>query len=405
MNDIELLNSLKENDTIVYDEYIQMLQEMKTKKEILNTHPFKIFHNEKKNAWITYLPDPTRANHRRQIKRRDKDSLEQAIVDFYQNQSAQMDFENAFKIWTNRQETLGVSGNTINRYWSDYKRVISSSQIEHMELHTITAGNIESFFANVIREKELPRRTFNNIFGYFNNVFEHFFRNRMIEENPCVYVDKKNLIKLCSESNKRDASRRVLTSDEWCLVLSFLEKEMVSNPTYLPNYAVYLAFFTGLRVGELSALTWDDVQGDVLIVNKSQKYDRETKQHYIGKTKNQKERAVPLVDEAIELLCKLHRIKEDNLWNSPYIFGNDKGICNKETISDRCASVCKKVGIPSKSIHAIRRTLNSRMHLAGASTSLCAEICGHTNVVNEVNYLENVADLEQKKEAIRKSIY
>ena len=49
-----------------------------------------------------------------------------------------------------------------------------------------------------------------------------------------------------------------------------------------------------------------------------------------------------------------------------------------------------------KSIHAIRRTLNSNMKCAGVSGTVAVSLLGHTEKVNEENYTYDVSSMEEK---------
>ena len=44
----------------------------------------------------------------------------------------------------------------------------------------------------------------------------------------------------------------------------------------------------------ISALTWNDITEDGIIIDKSEKYNRKTKEYYIDSTKNGKERIFPM---------------------------------------------------------------------------------------------------------------
>lgn len=68
------------------------------------------------------------------------------------------------------------------------------------------------------------------------------------------------------------------------------------HPDYIPTYAVEFAGLTGFRAGEIAALIWEGIKNGMIVVNKSEKYNRETKEYWIGSTKNGKERYMPLTD-------------------------------------------------------------------------------------------------------------
>ena len=57
-----------------------------------------------------------------------------------------------------------------------------------------------------------------------------------------------------------------------------------------------------------------------------------------------------------------------------------------------------------KSIHAIRRTVNSKMKCGGVSTTLASSLLGHSERVNEQNYTYDIAELEEKKKIVENII-
>jgi integrase len=49
-----------------------------------------------------------------------------------------------------------------------------------------------------------------------------------------------------------------------------------------------------------------------------------------------------------------------------------------------------------KSIHAIRRTVNSNLKCNGVSTTVASSLLGHTERVNETNYTYDVSGMAEK---------
>jgi integrase len=54
----------------------------------------------------------------------------------------------------------------------------------------------------------------------------------------------------------------------------------------------------------------------------------------------------------------------------------------------------------AKSIHAMRRTLNSNLKCNGVSTTVAAALLGHTERVNEENYTYDVSSISEKRQMI-----
>ena len=55
-----------------------------------------------------------------------------------------------------------------------------------------------------------------------------------------------------------------------------------------------------------------------------------------------------------------------------------------------------------KSIHAIRRTVNSNLRCNGVSATVAASLLGHTAKVNEENYTYDVSDMDYKMKMFSK---
>ena len=106
------------------------------------------------------------------------------------------------------------------------------------------------------------------------------------------FLEAKQFYKFCEE--KKRSEEKTVISDERMMALyqQFLE-DYKKQPFYIPTYAVHLAALTGMRVGELAALRWDSITEEYIIIDKSEKYDRSTKEYFIDSTKNEKERIFP----------------------------------------------------------------------------------------------------------------
>lgn len=82
---------------------------------------------------------------------------------------------------------------------------------------------------------------------------------------------------------------------------------------------------------------------------------------------------------------------------SEYVFQDDRGRVYASRISDCAVNNTTTAEFHNKkSIHAIRRTLNSNMKCAGVSGTVAASLLGHTKKVNEENYTYDVSSMEEK---------
>lgn len=98
----------------------------------------------------------------------------------------------------------------------------------------------------------------------------------------------------------------------------------------------------------------------------------------------------------------LHKIFNTDHLAATLFYICNLGHCTPESISECARYKCEQAKIPVKSIHAIRRTLNSRMRVNGADSVTTAVLIGNTPEVNENFYTYDVSESDYKKELIRK---
>lgn len=137
-----------------------------------------------------------------------------------------------------------------------------------------------------------------------------------------------------------------------------------------------------------------------ILIDRSEKYDREKKEHFIDTTKNAKPRFIPISDEIDQLLRQIKKIEANYGYLCDYVFANEHGRIHSRVISDCIRNKCIQVGIPVKSIHALRRTLNSKMRCEGVSSVVASSILGHTEKVNNSNYTYDISNDQYKMDII-----
>ena len=125
------------------------------------------------------------------------------------------------------------------------------------------------------------------------------------------------------------------------------------------------------------------------------------KERYISSAKNDKIRVIPLTDDMARVLRKVKEFEFKNGWLGEYVFQDDRGRVYASRISDCAVNNTTTAEFHNKkSIHAIRRTLNSNMKCAGVSGTVAVSLLGHTEKVNEENYTYDVSSMEEKSKVM-----
>jgi len=140
--------------------------------------------------------------------------------------------------------------------------------------------------------------------------------------NPCEYLKESPVryAKLPKARDKKTEAEKILTLEEFDRII----KHFNNSVQYLH---LMIGFYTGCRVGEVSALTWDDVdfKNKTLSVTKTTYYVK--KHFYVGDTKTKgSSRTIRIGDTLINALRQAkkeqieNRLKYGKYYNDMYLF-------------------------------------------------------------------------------------
>lgn len=364
---------------------------------ILKQHKYAITEC-KDGKFYTFLPKP--GGGRKQIKRNTRKELEDIIVEYYKSNDTtkQISFLDVYCEWRKFKDQM-VSDNTVVKYGTDFNRYFLDRDFSNLPIQIITEDEISIFIKDITTELSLPKKSTKTLFGYLHNTFLFAYRHGTINKDPMQFLTPKDFYKYCTASN-RSKKEQIINDTDWNLLKEQFEKDHIKNPCYIPTYAVELAALTGMRVGEISALTWDCIFDDYFVINKSEKFNRLTGEYYIAQTKNMKDRVFPITEEIRELFQTVKKIEMQNGFISEFVFSNKDGRIHNGVISSCIKNKCRQVGITEKGIHAYRKTLNSKMRCRGVSAVVAGSLLGNSKEVNDQYYTFDVSNLGEKHQII-----
>ena len=123
---------------------------------------------------------------------------------------------------------------------------------KNADLKKLEVSDMEKFQLS-LQEKGLTSNTVNKIMLLMKKILDIAVKEKYIHENPCIYINKLKV-------NKK--KMEYWTSDEYKHFCSLFTPE--ESAYELLFSALYL---TGMRIGEALALTWEDINLDVGLIN------------------------------------------------------------------------------------------------------------------------------------------
>lgn len=149
--------------------------------------------------------------------------------------------------------------------------------------------------------------------------------------------------------------------------------------------AVLLCLYTGLRLGEVCALKWEDIdfENSLLTVNRTVQriyangYETRTVLLESPPKSEGSKREIPLSSQVLELLL--------GIWNNQeYVFGKDRPI-EPRRLQYRFKNILKEAKVAHKNFHSLRHTFSTNCIEKGTDVKSLSEILGHSDVKITLN--------------------
>ena len=348
-----------------------------------------------------------------------REKQKQILKDFLNglNVNNKITVDDLYIKWKSLKRVL--KDNTFKNYQYLYEYFVSD-QLGAILISNLKKSDIRSFYNSLAEERHVKVSTIDSIHTVLHQVLQIALDDEYITNNP-----SDNALKELKQSRTEGKkTNKALTLNEQLLFEKFLE----TSSRYKGWYPVFITMlWTGLRVGEVTGLRWEDIdfENDTINVNHTLVYYDTRTQNGVTfaintpKTKAG-ERIVPLLPRVKEaLLMEKERQTElditckskiDGYTNFIFLnrFGNvfHQGTLNKalKRIVRDCnfavldGIIKSEVMLPNFSNHTLRHTFTTRMVETGTNMKAMQEILGHSDISTTMNiYAEATKELKEKE--------
>ena len=195
-----------------------------------------------------------------------------------------------------------------------------------------------------------------------------------------------------------------------------LEVLSVANHRKILNYiqshftftglGIYISLSTGLRIGEIRALKWSDINVTDGTITISRTIERiyiieGEKKHTelvinTPKTKNSC-REIPMSKELLAMMKPLKKVVNDDF----YVLTNNERPAEPRTYRNYYNRLMARLNIPKLKYHGLRHSFATRCIEAGCDYKTVSVLLGHSNISTTLNLYVH-PNMEQKKRCITK---
>ncbi len=172
------------------------------------------------------------------------------------------------------------------------------------------------------------------------------------------------------------------------------------------NLGIYICLSAGIRIGEVCALAWEDVDADAGIISIRKTIQRiymveDGKRHTellldTPKTKNSI-RDIPMSRDLIRMLKPIKKVVNGSF----FVLTNEAKPTEPRTYRNYYKKLLQELNIPELKFHGLRHSFATRCIESNCDYKTVSVLLGHSNISTTLNLYVH-PNMEQKKKAIEK---
>ncbi|MBL7879454.1 MULTISPECIES: tyrosine-type recombinase/integrase [Elizabethkingia] len=253
----------------------------------------------------------------------------------------------------------------------------------------IEEADVQSFVFQKL-ETGLSHKTIKDILIVLKMILKFGAKNKWLQYTPFD-------IQFPTEREKHNIE--VLTKTDQKKIMNYIQEHFTFR-----NLGVYICLSAGMRIGEVCALTWEDIDTDNGIISVNRTIQRiyviedGTRRTELildtPKTKNSI-REIPISKDLLRILKPFKKIVNPSF----FVLTNDAKPTEPRTYRSYYKNLMKELKMPELKFHGLRHSFATRCIESNCDYKTVSVLLGHSNISTTLNLYVH-PNMEQKKKAI-----
>jgi len=257
------------------------------------------------------------------------------------------------------------------------------------DMHAVEEPDVQAFIFRKL-DAGLSQKTIKDILIVLKMILKFGVKNKMLEYSP---ID----VQYPTEREKHDIE--VLSKTNQRRLMEYIREHFTFR-----NLGIYICLSAGVRIGEICALTWEDIDTDTGIISVRKTIQRiynvdDTKRRTellidTPKTKNSI-RDIPMSKDLIRMLKPIKKVVNPSF----FVLTNDAKPTEPRTYRNYYKKLMGELNLPDLKFHGLRHSFATRCIESNCDYKTVSVLLGHSNISTTLNLYVH-PNMEQKKRCI-----